>query len=114
MDLIDVMVKTMAMMVVDFDQRPTKGLPEAITDLDGLYLETMHEYGEFIVSSITSWTMTESFSTGEDGRALLDFMRGRDGETERGEVDFGFKFVVISWDGWDWMTETEMVDRRDV
>jgi len=45
--------------VLDLNQRPAKRLSEAVADLDGLYLYLVHENGEFVLPSVTTWAVTE-------------------------------------------------------
>lgn len=46
--------------VLYLNQRPAKRLSEAVADLDSLYLNLVHENGEFVLLSVTTRAVTET------------------------------------------------------
>ena len=47
------------MMMLDFDQRPSERLSEAVTDPDRLYLHLVDENSDFGLFSMTAWAAME-------------------------------------------------------
>jgi len=60
MVVVMVVVMAVAMMMIGLDQRPAKGLSEAITDFDRLYLDPVHEDSEFALLAMTAGAMAEA------------------------------------------------------
>jgi len=55
-----VVMVVVTMMMIGLDQRPTKGLSEAIADLDRLYLDPVHEDSEFALFAMTAGAVAEA------------------------------------------------------
>lgn len=105
----DVRRMTMVVVMLDFDQRPTECLSEAVANPDRLYLHLVDENSNFGLFSMTACAMAEPLE--RHGYAI-----GRNRETRsrysrrRGVQEFTVDGVWV--DGWNSMTETNTVERR--
>lgn len=97
---------TMVVVVVDFNQRPTKRLSEAVANLDRLDLDPVHEDSEFGLLSATPWAMTETSRLIAAGRDRIVFSRRSDVK------EFVADILGIGRHGWNGMSKTNSSERR--
>jgi len=116
---------TMLVVMVVVNQRPTERLSEAVTNLDRLYLDAVHEYSEFALFAMTAWATGAPrwLTTGRIRTVLLRRRRkvGKMGRRSReigrrtvGEID-GITVaivVAIGGHGLNGMTKTNTIERR--
>jgi len=118
------MVVVMVVTVLDIDQRPTERLSEAVTNLNRLYLDPVHEDSDLALFAMAAWAMTETLGrvAGRNMSLLsrkrkVGNMSGRGRETRRrrmGEIqEFTVAIILaIGGHGLNSMTETNATERR--
>ena len=114
--MVMMMMVVVVTVVLDFDQRPTKRLSEAVTNLDRFDLHLVHENSDFALMTpramtemlwrymIAIWRRRHVLSI---KRRKIDIRSRQTGRRRRGQ-----KVITIGRNGWNSMTKPKTIERR--